>query len=349
MLRTLYIANLLHLNYYATLNLLVCKGDFELKPIIFITRKLPEEAVAPLREKFTVRMWEEEEIQVPEDVLAKEAKDASALWTMLSDKISRELIASSPKLKVISNLAVGFNNIDTEAAKEHGVVVTNTPGILTETTADLAFALLLASARRVTEAERTVRDGDWKSWSAMQLTGMDVFGATLGIIGMGRIGEAAARRAKGFDMRVLYNNRNRKLESEEQYGFEYAELDSLLQESDFVLLFAPLTPETKNLIGERELKLMKKTAILLNVARGGIIDETALYNALKDGTIWGAGLDVFEVEPVPLDHPLLTLPNVTVLPHIGSASIRTRLAMMDMNAQAISDVLEGKEPENKVV
>lgn len=322
---------------------------YEMKPVIYITRKLPEEAVSPLKDKFTVRMWDEEEIEVPRDVLRAEAKEADALWVTLPDSIDRELIEASPKLKVISNLAVGFNNIDVEAAKEHGVVVTNTPDVLTETTADLAFALLLASARRVTEADRVVRDGDWKSWAPMQLTGMDAFGATLGIIGMGRIGEAAARRAKGFDMRVLYHNRSRKLEAEAEFGFQYAELNTLLQESDFVLVFAPLTPETKNMIDEKELGLMKETAILLNVARGGIVNEDALYHALKNGVIWGAGLDVFEVEPVPLDHPLLTLPNVTVLPHIGSASIRTRLAMMEMNRQAIMDVLEGRDPKNKLV
>jgi len=183
----------------------------------------------------------------------------------------------------------------------------------------------------------------------MQLTGMDVFGATLGIVGMGRIGEAVARRAMGFDMRVLYHNRTRKQESEEQYGFEYRDLDKLLAESDFVLIFTPLTPETKNMIGENELAKMKKTGIILNVARGGIINEAALYKALKEGVIWGAGLDVFETEPVRLDHPLLTLPNVTVLPHIGSATIRTRFAMMNLNVQAITDVLEGREPKNRVV
>jgi len=279
-----------------------------MKPVIFITRKLPDEVVAPLREKFNVRMWESDSQSVPREILLQEVSTADALWPVLADRIDRELFEAATKLKVVSNLAVGFNNIDLEAAKEHGVTVTNTPDVLTETTADLAFALLLASARRVTEAEQFIRDGKWQSWSPMQLTGMDVFGATLGIIGMGRIGEAAARRAKGFDMRVLYHNRSRKLESEKKYGFDYRELDILLAESDFVLIFTPLTPETKDMIGERELAKMKKTGIILNVARGGIINEAALYNALKDGTIWGAGLDVFEVEPVPLNHPLLTLP-----------------------------------------
>ncbi|WP_413788944.1 2-hydroxyacid dehydrogenase [Psychrobacillus mangrovi] len=316
---------------------------------IFITRKLPDEVVNPLREKFDVKMWHSDEISMTYDEIKSQARDAHALWTVLSDKVDRPLIESLTNLKVISNLAVGYNNIDIDAAKEHGIIVTNTPGVLTETTADLAFSLLLATARRVTEAERELRAGKWKSWTPMQLTGMDVFGATLGIIGMGRIGEAVARRAKGFEMKVLYHNRSRKINAEEEFGFTYVELDALLKESDFIVVLTPLTPETKGMIGERELNLMKKTAAIINVARGGIIDEKALYNALTSNRIWAAGLDVFEVEPVPLDHPLLTLPNVTVLPHIGSASIRTRMAMMQMNADDIKAVLENKEPKNKVI
>lgn len=324
------------------------KGLIFMKKTIYITRKLPEEVVQPLRENFEVRMWEEEEIDVPVDVLKKEVAQADGLWAMISDQITREIMKNSPNLKVISNLAVGYNNIDVEAAKELGITVTNTPDVLTETTADLAFALLLATARRITEAETMLREGQWKSWSPMQLTGMDIFGATLGVIGMGRIGEAAAKRAKGFNMDVLYHNRTRKHGAEEMHGFEYAELDELLKKSDFVLLFAPLTEETKNMITKRELGLMKETAILLNVARGGIVNEDDLYEALKNGDIWGAGLDVFETEPVPVDHPLLTLPNVTAIPHIGSASIKTRMAMMKMNQMAIADVLTGKRPKNIV-
>lgn len=320
-----------------------------MKPVIYITRQLPEEIIAPLHEKFNVRMWESASEAVPREILLKEVVEADALWTVLADSIDLEVFDAAMKLKVVSNLAVGFNNIDIETAKKKGVTVTNTPDVLTETTADLAFALILATARRVTEAERELRKGNWKSWSVMDYTGMDVGGATLGIIGMGRIGEAAARRAKGFNMRVIYQNRTRKPESEEKHGFEYATLDTLLQESDIVLIFAPLTTETKNMIGEKELAKMKKTGILVNVARGGIVNEVALYNALKDGTIWAAGLDVFEEEPVPLNHPLLTLPNVTVLPHIGSASISTRYKMMNLNLQAITDVLEGREPKNQIV
>lgn len=316
---------------------------------IYITRKLPEEIIEPLRKKFDVQMWHSETIGMTNEEILTNAKDAHALWTMLSDNIDRTLIESLPNLKVISNFAVGYNNIDIEAAKDRSIVVTNTPGVLTETTADLAFALLLATARRITEVEQEIRSGNWDSWSPMQYTGMDVFGATLGIVGMGRIGEAVARRAKGFDMNVLYHNRSRKLDAEETYGFTYAELDELLKQSDFVILLTPLTPETKGLIGERELNMMKETAAIINVARGGIVDEQALYEALSSKKIWAAGLDVFEQEPVPVDHPLLTLSNVTVSPHIGSASIRTRQAMMQMNAKDIEAVLENREPKNRIL
>ncbi|MCG7334975.1 D-glycerate dehydrogenase [Sporosarcina sp. ACRSM] len=316
---------------------------------IFITRKMEEQVVAPLREKFDVRMWDSESEKAPRDVLLREVVEADALWSVTADSIDQEVLMAAPKLKIVSNMAVGYNNIDLEVAKERGIIVTNTPDVLTNTTADLAFGLLIATARRLMEAEDTLRKGQWTSWSPMGYTGMDVGGAKLGIIGMGRIGEAVARRAKGFDMRVLYHNRSRKPEAEAAYGFEYAELDALLKEVDFVVILAPLTPETKGMIGERELGLMKKTAVLINVARGGIVDETALYHALKEGQIWAAGLDVFEKEPVPLDNPLLTLPNVTVLPHIGSATIKTRLGMMELSAQAILDTLEGREPKNRIV
>lgn len=320
-----------------------------MKPVVYITRKLPEEAIAPLRGDFEVRMWEQEGKAVPRDVLLQEVEEADALWTVVADAVDKELFQAAKKLKIVSNMAVGYNNIDLEAAKEHAVIVTNTPDVLTETTADLAFTLLLATARRIVEAENELRKGNWKSWTPMGYTGMDVGGATLGIIGMGRIGEAVARRAKGFNMRVLYHNRTRKPDAEQEFGFQYAQLDDLLQEADFVVILVPLTDETYGLIGERELHLMKETAVLINVARGGIVDEKALYDALTNKTIWAAGLDVFEKEPVSLDHPLLTLPNLTVLPHIGSASIKTRLAMMNLNVHAITAVLTGNEPKNRVV
>lgn len=319
-----------------------------MKKRIYITRRLPEEAVAPLRDKYEVRMWEEEAKSVPRDVLVEEAASAHALWTMLSDTIDRELIEQAPQLEVISNLAVGYNNIDIEAAKERGIIVTNTPDVLTETTADLAFGLMMMTARRLGEAERDLRAGEWKSWTPMGYVGMDLYRAKLGIIGMGRIGEAVARRARGFDMDVLYHNRTRRHESESMYGFVYAELDELLEQSDFVVVLAPLTEETRGMLGAEQFAKMKSTSIFINVARGEIVDETALYEALNEQRIWAAGLDVFAKEPVAMDHPLLTLPNVTTLPHIGSASIQTRLAMMTLNREAIMNVLDGEEPKNRL-
>ena len=319
-----------------------------MKKRIYITRRLPEEAVEPLREHYDVRMWEHEGESVPREVLLEEASSAHALWTMLSDTVDREVFERATHLEVVSNLAVGYNNIDLNAAKEHGVIVTNTPDVLTETTADLTFGLMMMTARRLGEAERDLRAGKWKSWLPMGYVGMDLYQAKLGIIGMGRIGEAVARRARGFDMEVLYHNRTRRHESESMYGFTYAELDELLTQSDFVVVLAPLTDETRGMLGAKEFAKMKETSIFINVARGEIIDEQALYEALKSKKIWGAGLDVFTKEPIDLDHPLLTLPNVTTLPHIGSATIRTRLAMMALNRDAITNVLEGKEPKNRL-
>lgn len=315
-----------------------------MKPIIYITQKLPDEAVAELQNSYEVRMWHDDQTSAPKEEIINQVKEAHALWTMLSNQIDEEVFEAAPNLKVVANLAVGYNNIDLDAARKHGVMVTNTPEVLTEATADLTFALLLATARRIIEAEKSVRSGDWKSWSPMGMAGQQVGGATLGIIGMGRIGEAVARRGQGFGMNVLYHNRTRRSLED----VKYAELDDLLQNSDFVVILTPLTEETKGMISERELSLMKDTACLINVARGGIVDEQALYEALKSEKIWGAGLDVFEQEPVPLDHPLLSLPNVTVLPHIGSAAIQTRLAMMALNAEAIRSCLEGRSVKNRV-
>lgn len=320
-----------------------------MKPNIFITRKMPEKFVEQLQRYYDVTMWESESEAVPREVLLEKVKKADALWTVISDSIDREVLTAAPKLKIIANMAVGYNNIDIEAAKQFGVLVTNTPDVLTNTTADLAFALLLSTARNLSQAERQLRDGKWTSWEPLGFTGVDVHQATLGIIGMGRIGEAVARRAKGFDMKVLYYNRNRKLEAERSFGFEYAAFDNLLANSDFIVLLVPYTSETAGLIGKEELAKMKKTATLINVARGGVVDEQALYDALKSGSIRAAGLDVFEKEPVPLDHPLLTLSNVTVLPHIGSASIATREAMMRLNVEAFIAVAEKREPNHRVV
>ena len=315
-----------------------------MKHKIYITRKLPESVVAVLREVCEVKMWEEEEDPVPRDVLANEIRQVDGLLCMLTDTIDHDLLNLATNLKVISNMAVGYNNIDIEAATEKGVMVTNTPGVLTDTTADLTFALLMATARRLVESADYLRDGKWKSWSPMQLTGQDIFGSTLGIIGMGRIGEAVAKRAKGFDMEVLYSNRSRKESAEENLGIHYVDKETLLKRSDFVCVLVPLTPETKNIIDKKELALMKPTAVLINTARGGVVNEGSLYDALVNQEIWAAGLDVFEVEPASPDYPLLQLPNVVALPHIGSSSINTRLKMAHLAAENLIQGISGETP-----
>lgn len=324
-------------------------GGYGLKPKIYITRKLPEQTIEGLSWNYDVRMWDQEDIPVPREVLVEEMKEVEGLLCLLTEQIDESLIEQAPNLKIIANMAVGHNNIDVQSATKRGIMVTNTPGVLTETTADLTFGLLLATARRMMEAEDYLRSGKWETWSPMQLTGLDVHGATLGIIGLGRIGEALAKRAKGFDMNLVYFNRSRKYEQEKELGIEYQPLEKLLQISDFVCVMLPLTAETAYMIGKEQLELMKGTAVLINTARGGIIDEKALYQALENREIWAAGLDVFEEEPVPLDHPLLTLPNVVTLPHIGSASIATRMKMAALAVQNLVDGLSGDTPRNLVL
>lgn len=319
-----------------------------MKPKVYITRKIPASAAAMIEQVCDVEMWEREDEPVPREILEEKIGEVDGLYCLLTETIDEKLLRRANRLKVVSNMAVGYNNIDVAAASRRGILVTNTPGVLTETTADLTFALLLATARRIVEAADFVREGRWKTWSPLLLTGQDVYGATLGIIGLGRIGEALAKRAKGFDMRILYHNRNRKPQAEQALGVEYRDLDALLQESDFVCILTPYTVETKNLIGERELSLMKKTAVLINSARGGIVNEQALYEALQNGTIWAAGLDVFAEEPVAADHPLLRLPNVVALPHIGSASIRTRTKMAELAALNLLQALKGERPAHLV-
>jgi len=314
------------------------------KKKVYITRKLPKVIYQKLADEFEVEMWEREDQPVPRETLIEETKDIDGLFCLLTETIDREVIENAPRLKVIANMAVGYNNIDIQTATEKGIVVTNTPGVLTETTADLTFTLLMATARRVVEASDYLRNGEWKTWSPMQLTGQDIHGATLGIIGMGRIGQALVKRAKGFEMNVVYYNRSRKPAVEKEMGIQYLELEELLQQSDYISILIPYSPEVHHLIGKKELALMKNSAILINTARGGIVDESALFNALKYGEIWAAGLDVFEEEPIRLDSPLLTLPNVVTLPHIGSASEKTRLTMADLAAENVIRVLNGEAP-----
>lgn len=318
------------------------------KPYIYITRKLPESVIATLKSFADVQMWDSEENPVPRDILLNEAKKADALLTMLSDKIDKELFNIATNLKVVANLAVGFDNIDVEEATKRRIVVCNTPDILTDTTADLAFSLLLMTGRRLVEAVDVVREGKWKSWSPYFLAGTDVHHKTLGIVGMGNIGEAVAKRALGFDMRVLYHNRSRKLETEEKLGVNYATFDELVEQSDYVLVLTPLTPETKGMFTKEVFKKMKKSAFFINVARGPVAVEADLIEALKEGEIAGAGLDVFDKEPISPNHPLLQLKNVVALPHIGSASVETRTAMMDLCCDNIEAVLKNEVPKTPV-
>ncbi|BDG62188.1 2-hydroxyacid dehydrogenase [Caldinitratiruptor microaerophilus] len=318
------------------------------RPQVYITRKIPREAVDIIAAACDYRMWEKEDEAVPAEVLDAEIAGVDGVLTLLTEKWDAARLARAPRLRVLANMAVGYDNIRIPDCTARGVLVTNTPGVLTETTADLTWALLMATARRIPEAERVLRAGQWKTWSPMMLTGQDVFGRTLGIVGLGRIGQAVARRARGFAMRILYHNRRRDPAAEAELGAEYRPLPDLLREADFVVVLVPLSPETRGLIGARELALMKPTAVLVNAARGGIVDEAALYDALKHRRIWAAGLDVWEQEPVPLDHPLLTLDNVVALPHIGSASIATRTRMATLAAENLVAALTGRRPPTPV-
>lgn len=319
------------------------------RPRVFVTRRVPGDALERLAEQTDLRFWPEEGVPVPRDLLLAEVAEAEGLLTVLSDRVDAELLARGRKLKVVANMAVGFDNIDVEDAARRGVTVTNTPGVLDDTTADLAFALLLATARRLTEAERILRQGEWSGWAPLWLAGRDVHGATLGLVGFGRIGQAMARRARGFDMRILYTSNSRKPEAEAALEAEYRPLPDLLAESDFVSLHVPLTQETRGLIGRRELAQMKPAAFLINTARGAVVDEAALGEALAQGRLAGAGVDVYSAEPAPPDHPLLALPNVVALPHIGSASVATRTRMADMAASNLLAVVQGQPPLNPVV
>lgn len=306
----------------------------------FVTRRLPEEALEIARSAAEVEVWPDE-LPPPRSMLLEKAAAADGLLCLLTDAIDAALLDRAPKLRVVSQMAVGIDNIDIPACTARGISVGNTPGVLTETTADLAFALLMAAARRITEGERCLRSGLWKTWSPMLLTGPDVHHATLGIVGLGRIGYEVARRAFGFEMRILYTNRTRNEAAERDFGAEFVDLNILLAESDFVSMHTPLTPETRHMIGPAEFTKMKPTAVFVNTARGPIVDQRALYEALRDCRIAAAGIDVFEVEPLPMDDPLLTLNNVVLVPHIGSASIATRTKMAVLAAENLVAGLMG--------
>ena len=315
---------------------------------VFVTREIPDRGLRIIKERFDAEVWPDY-APPPKQVIIQKVAKVDALASLLSDKIDAEVFDVAPNLKIVAQLAVGYDNIDLKEATKRGIYVTNTPGVLTETTADFAWTLLMAVARRVTEADRYVRSGKWKvGWHPSMISGRDVYGATIGIIGLGRIGQAVAKRAKGFDMKILYYDVIRRPDLEEEWGLKYTELDELLRKSDFVDVHVPLMKSTYHLINEKKLKLMKKTAYLINNSRGPVIDEEALYEALKTGQIAGAGLDVFEQEPTPIDNPLLELDNVVVAPHISSASHETRSRMAEMVAENLVSFFEGKVPPNLV-
>lgn len=314
-------------------------------PKVLVTREIPS-AELRLLEDFDVTVLSEEPPEQNE--LLEAVRGAAGILSILTEKIDAEVMdAAGEDLKVISNMAVGYDNIDVEAATERGIIVTNTPGVLDETTADTAFMLLLAAARRLGEGERLIRSGNWKAWGPKQLTGPDVWGKTLGMIGFGRIGQAVARRARGFGMDVLYMARSDKEDTEKELGARRVELEELLEESDFISIHTPLTDETQHLVGKAELEAMKPAAVLVNTSRGPVVDEAALAEALENAVVFAAGLDVYEEEPKV--HPrLLGLENVVLAPHIGSASIETREKMAEMAAEDLRAVLNGKEPNNPV-
>jgi lactate dehydrogenase-like 2-hydroxyacid dehydrogenase len=316
-----------------------------MKPKILVTREVFDETIAYLEQHCEVESNQADVALDPERLKMRIA-DKQGLMCALTDRVGAAVLDAAYELKVVANIAVGYNNIDLPACTARGVMATNTPGVLDDSTADLAWALMLAAARRITEVERYIRQGEWKGWRLKQWLGIDVHHATLGIVGMGRIGQVIARRASGFDMQVLYHNRKRIDASiEQRLNATYASLDDLLERSDFVVLQVPYSPETHHLIGAKQMKLMKPTAILVNSTRGGVVDDAALIEALRDGTIRAAGLDVFENEPE-LNPAFLQLDNVALAPHIGSSTEATRRAMAMTAAKNLVAALTGATPPN---
>ncbi|MDO9534489.1 MAG: D-glycerate dehydrogenase [Bacillota bacterium] len=318
-----------------------------MRPKVVITRKMPEEGLRLLDGKYTINLNEKDR-PVTRNELKELLFDASALLCMLNDTVDEAILKGAPKLKIVSNLAVGTNNVDLKACTRMGIVVTNTPGVLTEATADLTFALLLAVTRRIVEGDRFIRDGKFDGWDPLLFVGGDLYGKTLGIIGMGRIGQAVARRARGFGMKIVYNNR--KPVSEETARLleaSYAPLEEVIRQADFLTLHLPYYPEVHHLINGERLKIMKPGAYLINTARGAHLDEKSLVEHLKEKRIAGAALDVFENEPE-LAPSLTGLDNVVLVPHLGSASAHTRKKMAVMAAESICDLLDGRKPERVV-
>ena len=314
-----------------------------MQPKIYITRRIPESGIKLLQESCDVEIWDSDDV-VPRDVFLKGISDKDAVLCLLTDKVDAETMDVAKSVKIFANMAVGFDNIDVEECTKRGVMASNTPGVLTGTTADFAFTLLMSAARRIREGHEFVQAGKWETWGPLLLMGQDIHHATLGLIGLGRIGTEMARRGQGFSMRVLYNDVVRREDLEQELGLEYADFDTVLQESDFVSMHVPYMPATHHLISTEQLAMMKQTAVLINTARGPIVDPQALYTALKSGEIWAAGLDVTDPEPIPMDDPLLTLDNCLIAPHIASASFNTRSDMSELAANNILAALSGERP-----
>ena len=318
-----------------------------MKPKVFLTRELPPESMKLLSEAADLTYNQEDRTLTKQEVIDG-VQNADGLICLLNDNIDQEIITSGPNLRVVANFAVGYNNIDVEAATLRGLPVTNTPGVLTDSTADMAWALLMDAARRVSEGDRMVRTGQWAGWGPLQLLGADITGSTLGIIGFGRIGQAVAKRARGFEMRICYWNRTRlSKEQEAAFGVEYLPMNELLSESDFVSVHVALNESTRHLIGAKEFEVMKPSACLINTARGPVVDEGALVTALKQGDIASAGLDVYEQEPL-LEPGLYDLENVVLAPHLGSATIGTRTKMGNMAVENCLMACSGQRPTNLV-
>jgi glyoxylate reductase len=312
-----------------------------MKPSVFVSRIIPDEGLNLVLAACDAEVWQDE-LPPPRTVLLEKIKDKVGLLSLLTDKIDAELMDLNPQLRVVSNYAVGFDNIDIPAATERGLPIGNTPGVLTDTTADFAFTLMVSAARRVVEGADYVRAGKWKTWGPKLLTGVDIHGATLGLIGFGRIGQAMAKRASGFDMRVLYYDQYRREDLEQSMGVKYVDLDTLLRESDFVSIHTDLNASTRHLFDADAFSKMKSSAVLINSARGPIIDPAALYDALSSGKIRAAALDVTEPEPINLDSPLVQLPNCLIVPHIASGSIATRGKMAEIAAKNLIAGLRGE-------
>jgi len=318
------------------------------RPRVYVTRRLPQPALDIIRPIADFTLWDREDVPPAREVLLREVTQVDGLLSLLTDRIDGEVMDAAPRLRVVSNFAVGFDNIDIPAATKRRIVVTNTPEVLTETVADFAFCLMLGAARRLVEGDRYARDGKWKTWEPLLLAGQDMYRATLGLIGLGRIGSAVARRAKGFEMRVMYYDPFRREDLEQSLQIEYRPFSDVVRQADFISVHVPLSEQTRHLIGREQFAMMKPTAVFVNTSRGPVVDQQALAEALAARRIFAAGIDVFEREPVPTDDPLLAQGNAVVAPHIASASIPTRIRMATLAAENLVAVLQGKRPPNPV-